>query len=55
MLVLLAAFAVLPLALPWLYARIGPRAFLVAALLPVVAFGHALTQTGAVTAGDAPE
>lgn len=55
MLVLLAAFAVLPLALPWLYARIGPRAFLVAALLPVVAFGHALTQTGAVIAGDTPE
>jgi multicomponent Na+:H+ antiporter subunit A len=27
LLVLLAAFAVLPLALPWLVRRIGPRAF----------------------------
>ena len=51
MLVLLAAFAVIPLALPWLVGRIGSRAFFVAALLPVVAFVHAAKATPEVIAG----
>ncbi|RKS90192.1 multisubunit sodium/proton antiporter MrpA subunit /multisubunit sodium/proton antiporter MrpB subunit [Microbacterium sp. AG790] len=54
MLVLLAAFAVIPLALPWLVGRIGPRAFFVAALLPVVAFVHAALATPDVIAGRVP-
>lgn len=54
MLVLLAAFAVIPLALPWLVGRIGSRAFFVAALLPVVAFVHAAMATPEVIAGRVP-
>jgi len=54
LLVLLAAFAVVPLSLPWLFGRIGPRAFLVAAVLPVVAFVHALLMTPEVVAGRVP-
>lgn len=54
MLVLLAAFAVVPLALPWLFGRIGPRAFLLAAVLPIVAFVHAALQAPEVSAGRVP-
>ena len=54
MLVLLAAFAVVPLALPWLFGRIGSRVFLVAAVLPIVAFVHAALQTPAIIAGAVP-
>lgn len=54
MLVLLGAFAVVPLILPWLVGRIGPRAFYVAALLPLTAFVHAAVLTPAVLAGDIP-
>ncbi|PZU44904.1 MAG: Na+/H+ antiporter subunit A [Microbacterium sp.] len=54
MLVFLAAFAVLPLALPWLTSRLGPRAFFLAALVPIAAFVHAATQTPRVLAGETP-
>lgn len=54
MLLLLAAFAVVPLTLPWLVARIGSRAFFVAAIVPIVAFVHAAIQAPAVFAGDSP-
>ncbi|GAA1467045.1 Na+/H+ antiporter subunit A [Microbacterium thalassium] len=54
MLLLLAAFALVPLALPWLVARIGPRAFTVASVLPFAAFAHAAVQTPAVAAGNIP-
>ena len=54
MLLLLGAFAVVPLALPWLVARIGARAFYVAALLPIAAFVHAAMLTPAVLGGQVP-
>lgn len=54
MLVLLGAFAIMPMLLPWLVGRIGARAFYVAAVLPIIAFVHALFQTSAVLAGDIP-
>ena len=54
MLVLLAAFAILPLALPWLVGRLGARAFTIAAVLPIVAFVHAALQTPAVLSGRIP-
>ncbi|WP_438354738.1 Na+/H+ antiporter subunit A [Microbacterium sp. CJ88] len=54
MLALLGAFALLPLLLPWLVARIGARAFYVAAALPLVAFAHTLWLTPAVQSGDVP-
>ncbi|MFH8251762.1 Na+/H+ antiporter subunit A [Microbacterium sp. B2969] len=54
MLVLLGAFAVAPLLLPWLVGRIGARAFFFAALLPVVAFVQAAFETPAVLSGDTP-
>ncbi|HXR43856.1 MAG TPA: proton-conducting transporter membrane subunit, partial [Pseudolysinimonas sp.] len=54
MLILLGAFAVLPMLLPWLVGRIGARAFYVGALLPIAAFVHTAIQTPAVLAGDIP-
>lgn len=54
MLLLLGAFALVPLLLPWLVARIGPRAFYVAAGLSIVAFAYAAVLTPRVTAGDVP-
>lgn len=54
MLIFLGVFAVLPLVLPWLVARIGARAFFVAALLPVAAFVHTALQGPAVLAGTIP-
>ncbi len=54
MLPLLGAFGILPLVLPWLVGRIGPRAFLVGALVPIAAFVHAALQTPAVLAGQVP-
>lgn len=54
MLLLLGAFALLPLALPWLVTRIGARAFYIAAALPIVAFGYAVWLTPTVLAGGVP-
>lgn len=54
MLLVLGAFAIVPLVLPWLVSRIGARAFYVAALLPIVAFVQAALATPAVLAGDDP-
>ncbi|MBD8023074.1 Na+/H+ antiporter subunit A [Microbacterium gallinarum] len=54
MLLILGAFALTPLVLPWLVGRIGARAFYVAAVLPLVGLGHAVVATPAVLAGDPP-
>ena len=54
MLILLAAFAGVPLVLPWLINRIGTRAFYVAASLPAAAFAHTLWLTPAVYSGATP-
>ncbi|MCO7204078.1 Na+/H+ antiporter subunit A [Microbacterium sp. CnD16-F] len=54
MLILLAAFALVPLLLPALVARLGSRTFLVAAMVPIAAFVHTAWQTPAVLAGDIP-
>ena len=54
MLMFLGAFAVLPPLLPWLVSRIGARAFYVAAVLPALAFAHAIVLAPAVFAGDIP-
>ena len=54
MLMFLGAFAALPLLLPWLVSRIGARAFYVAAVLPALAFAHALVLAPAVFAGNIP-
>nr|BFF09545.1 hypothetical protein GCM10025699_08480 [Microbacterium flavescens] len=54
MLLILGAFALMPLILPWLTARIGARAFYVAAVLPIVAFAQAVALSPAVFAGDPP-
>ena len=51
MLILLGAFAVLPLLVPWLVGRMGARAFYVAALLPIAAFVQAAIQTPVVVGG----
>jgi multicomponent Na+:H+ antiporter subunit A len=52
MLLVLGAFAVVPILLPWLVGRIGARAFYVAAILPIVGFVQAALATQAVAAGD---
>jgi len=54
MLLVLGAFAVVPILLPWLVSRIGARAFYVAAILPIAAFVHAAVLTPTVLAGDIP-
>jgi multicomponent Na+:H+ antiporter subunit A len=54
MLLLLCAFAIFPLMLPWLIRRIGPRAFYVAAVLPIAAFVYTAALTPAVLSGDIP-
>ncbi len=54
MLISLGAFAALPLLLPWLVSRIGPRAFYVAAVLPALAFAHAIVLAPTVFSGDIP-
>lgn len=54
MLILLAAFAGVPLVLPWLVHRLGPRAFYIAAVLPAVAFAYALWLTPNVLHGPTP-
>ncbi|MFT4305917.1 MAG: Na+/H+ antiporter subunit A [Microbacterium sp.] len=54
MLVLLAAFVLVPLIVPWLVGRIGARAFSVAALLPAAAFAYTAWQTPTVLAGGIP-
>ncbi|WP_374976312.1 Na+/H+ antiporter subunit A [Microbacterium trichothecenolyticum] len=54
MLLVLGAFAVVPVLLPWLVARIGARAFYVAAILPIAGFLYAAVLTPQVLAGDIP-
>ncbi|MGX1702154.1 Na+/H+ antiporter subunit A [Microbacterium sp. NPDC055357] len=54
MLLILGAFAIVPILLPWLVHRIGPRAFFAAALLPTGAFVHAALQAPTVLAGGIP-
>jgi len=54
MLWLLVAFAIVPLLLPWLAARLGPRVFYVASLPPLVAFVFGAAVTPQVLAGHAP-
>ncbi|MRH28277.1 Na+/H+ antiporter subunit A [Microbacterium sp. SYP-A9085] len=54
MLILLAAFALSPLLLPWLVRIAGPRAFYAAAALPAIALVHAALQAPAVLAGSIP-
>ncbi len=54
MLLLLGVFAAVALTLPWMVSRLGARAFYIAALVPAVAFGHAVAMAPAVFAGDAP-
>lgn len=54
MLALLAAFALVPLIVPWFVGRLGARAFLLAAILPAVAFVHTAAQAPTVLAGGVP-
>ncbi|MFB7891904.1 Na+/H+ antiporter subunit A [Microbacterium sp. NPDC056044] len=54
MLLVLGAFAVVPILLPWLVARIGARAFYVAAILPIAGFVYAAVLTPQVLSGDIP-
>ncbi|MGN6221358.1 MAG: Na+/H+ antiporter subunit A [Microbacterium sp.] len=54
MLLVLGAFAVVPLLLPWIVSRIGARAFYLAAILPIAGFVHAAMLTPVVLAGDIP-
>ncbi|MGC5223701.1 Na+/H+ antiporter subunit A [Micromonospora sp. DT81.3] len=54
MLLLLGAFALAPLALPWLVSRLGARAFYLAAVLPIAAFIHTAAQTTDILAGNIP-
>ncbi|WP_106815680.1 Na+/H+ antiporter subunit A [Microbacterium timonense] len=54
MLLVLGAFAVVPLLLPWLVGRIGARAFYVAAILPIAGFVQAAVLTPNVASGDIP-
>ncbi len=54
MLLLLGAFCVVPLVLPWLVSRIGARAFYVAAIVPTVAFVQAVLATPQVVSGNIP-
>jgi len=52
LLLLLAAFAVVPLVLPWLHGRIGSRAFFVAAVVPLAAFVDAVALTPRILSGE---
>ncbi|ALX66056.1 Na+/H+ antiporter subunit A [Microbacterium sp. XT11] len=54
MLMLLAAFLLGSLLMPVLVRWLGPRAFLVAAIIPAAAFVHAVASTPLVIRGDAP-
>ncbi|MBW9092597.1 Na+/H+ antiporter subunit A [Microbacterium jejuense] len=54
MLLVLGAFAVIPLLLPWFVSLVGARAFYLAAILPIAGFVHAAVLTPAVLAGDIP-
>ncbi|MBN9202224.1 Na+/H+ antiporter subunit A [Microbacterium aurantiacum] len=54
MLALLLAFAIVPLLLPLLTAKLGARVFLVAAALPLVAFAHAVWLGPEVLSGGVP-
>jgi multicomponent Na+:H+ antiporter subunit A len=54
MLLLLGAFTLVPLVMPWLVTRLGARAFYVAAALPLVAFVQAAVMTPIVLSGDIP-
>ena len=54
MLAFLGAFALVPILLPFLVAKIGARAFYVAAVLPALAFAHAIALAPTVLAGGIP-
>jgi len=54
LLAFLGAFALVPLLLPILVAKIGARAFYVAAILPLLAFAHAIVLAPAVFGGSIP-
>jgi multicomponent Na+:H+ antiporter subunit A len=54
MLLILGAFAVVPMLLPWLVTHLGARAFYVAAILPIAGFSYAVALTPQVLAGDDP-
>ena len=54
MLMLLAAFAVIPVLLPWIARRIGARVFTIAAILPLIAFAQAIWMAPTVFSGDVP-
>ncbi|MDE0547584.1 Na+/H+ antiporter subunit A [Microbacterium sp. C7(2022)] len=54
MLLVLGAFAIVPMVLPWIARRIGARVFWFAALLPTVAFVHAAALSPVVIAGGIP-
>ena len=52
MLLLLAAFALVPLIMPVLTHKLGARAFYLSAILPLVAFGQAIWSAPAVLSGN---
>ena len=54
MLAFLGAFALVPILLPFLVAKIGARAFYVAAVLPALAFAHAIVLAPTVLSGGIP-
>lgn len=54
MILVLGAFGILPLLLPWLVRRVGSWAFAIAALLPAAAFVHTVALSPVVLAGDIP-
>ncbi len=54
MILLLAAFTLVPLVIPALARVLGVRIFLLVALVPAAAFTYTLTQTSAMMAGAAP-
>ncbi len=54
MLILLSAFALVPLILPWLVHRFGARAFTFAALVPAAAFVQAAIQAPVLQSGGIP-
>ncbi len=54
MLLLLAVFTAASLVLPWVVSRLGPRAFLLAALVQLGAFIYTAAQAPRVLAGDFP-
>ena len=54
MLLILAAFAIVSLVMPWLVRTLGSRAFYIAAAMSAAAFVEAIVKMPDVLAGDAP-